>query len=46
MNLLDILLVVIVGASIAAGFAAGFARVGIGFIASFFLPEPTEKERA
>ncbi len=34
MNLLDILLVVIVGASIAAGFAAGFARVGIGFIAT------------
>jgi len=33
-NLLDILLVVIVGASVAAGFIAGFARVGIGFIAA------------
>ena len=34
MNLLDILLVVIVGGSIAAGWMAGFARVGIGFIAT------------
>jgi membrane protein required for colicin V production len=34
MNLLDLLLVVIVGCSVAAGFAAGFARVGIGFIAA------------
>ena len=34
MNLLDILLVVIVGASIVTGFLAGFARVGIGFIAT------------
>ncbi len=34
MNLLDILLVVIVGASVAAGFMVGFARVGIGFIAT------------
>jgi len=33
-NLLDILLVVIVGASVAGGFMAGFARVGIGFIAA------------
>ncbi len=33
MNLLDLLLVAIVGISVAAGFAAGFARVGIGFIA-------------
>ena len=34
MNLLDLLLVVIVGASVATGFMAGFARVGIGFIAA------------
>ena len=34
MNLLDLLLVVIVGVSVAAGFVAGFARVGIGFIAA------------
>ena len=34
MSLLDLLLVVIVGASIAAGWVAGFARVGIGFIAT------------
>ncbi len=34
MNLLDILLVVMVGGSIAAGFMAGFARVGIGFLAT------------
>ena len=34
MNLLDILLVIVVGASVVAGFMAGFARVGIGFIAS------------
>ena len=34
MNLLDLLLVVIVGASIAAGWMAGFARVGIGFIST------------
>jgi membrane protein required for colicin V production len=34
MNLLDLLLMVILGVSVAAGFAAGFARVGIGFIAS------------
>jgi membrane protein required for colicin V production len=33
-NLLDILLVIIVAASVAAGFMAGFARVGIGFIAA------------
>jgi membrane protein required for colicin V production len=33
-NLLDILLAVILGLSIAAGFRAGFARVGIGFIAT------------
>jgi membrane protein required for colicin V production len=33
-NLLDILLVVIVGVSTAGGFIAGFARVGIGFIAA------------
>ena len=34
MNLLDLLLVVILGISVATGFMAGFARVGIGFIAS------------
>jgi len=33
-NLLDILLVIIVGASVVTGFLAGFARVGIGFIAT------------
>ena len=34
MNLLDILLVIIVGSSVVTGFLAGFARVGIGFIAT------------
>lgn len=34
MNLLDILLVIIVGASVVTGFIAGFARVGVGFIAT------------
>ena len=34
MNLLDILLAIIVGASVLAGFKAGFARAGIGFIAA------------
>jgi len=34
MNLLDLLLTVIVGISVATGFMAGFARVGVGFIAS------------
>lgn len=34
MNLLDIVLVIIVGASVVAGFMAGFARAGIGFIAA------------
>jgi membrane protein required for colicin V production len=34
MNLLDILLLVIVGSSVIAGFAAGFARAGIGFLAA------------
>lgn len=33
MNLLDLMLVVIVGTSVVTGFLAGFARVGIGFIA-------------
>jgi membrane protein required for colicin V production len=33
-NLLDILLVIIVLASVVTGFLAGFARVGIGFIAT------------
>jgi membrane protein required for colicin V production len=36
MNLLDLLLVVIVGSSMITGFMAGFARVGIGFLASLF----------
>ena len=34
MSLLDLLVVIVVGASVAAGFVAGFARVGIGFIAA------------
>jgi membrane protein required for colicin V production len=34
MNLLDLLLVVIIVLSVGTGFAAGFTRVGIGFIAS------------
>ena len=34
MSLLDLLLVVIVGASVVSGFAAGFARAGIGFLAA------------
>lgn len=34
MSLLDILLVLIAGISVLAGFAAGFARVGIGFCAA------------
>lgn len=34
MSLLDLLLVLIVGASVVSGFAAGFARAGLGFIAS------------
>lgn len=34
MNLLDILLVMIVAGSVVAGFIAGFARVGIGFLAT------------
>jgi membrane protein required for colicin V production len=34
-NLLDIVLVIIVAASVITGFLAGFARVGIGFIATF-----------
>jgi membrane protein required for colicin V production len=33
-NLLDIVLVIVVAASVVAGFMAGFARVGIGFIAA------------
>jgi membrane protein required for colicin V production len=33
-NLLDILLVIVISASVVAGFMAGFARVGIGFIAA------------
>jgi len=34
-NLLDIVLVVIIAASVVTGFLAGFARVGIGFLATF-----------
>jgi membrane protein required for colicin V production len=33
-NLLDLLLMVIVGASIVSGFLAGFARAGVGFAAT------------
>jgi membrane protein required for colicin V production len=33
-NLLDILLAIIIGASLVTGFLAGFARVGIGFLAT------------
>jgi uncharacterized membrane protein required for colicin V production len=33
-SLLDLLVVVVVGLSVAAGFVAGFARVGIGFVAA------------
>jgi len=33
-TLLDLLVIVILGASIASGFVAGFARVGIGFAAA------------
>ena len=34
MSLLDLLVVIVLGVSVAAGFVAGFARVGIGFIAA------------
>ena len=34
MSLLDLLVVIVVGASVVAGFMAGFARVGIGFLAA------------
>lgn len=34
MNLLDFLLILIVGYSVVAGFIAGFARVGVGFAAT------------
>ena len=34
MSLLDLLVVIVVGASMAAGFVAGFARVSIGFLAA------------
>jgi membrane protein required for colicin V production len=33
-SLLDLLVVIVVGASVAAGFVAGFARVSIGFLAA------------
>jgi membrane protein required for colicin V production len=35
-TLLDLLVVAVVAASVAAGFVAGFARVGIGFLAAVF----------
>ena len=34
MSLLDLLVAIVVGTSVAAGLVAGFARVGIGFIAA------------
>lgn len=34
MTLLDLLVVIVLGMSIAAGFVSGFARVGIGFVAA------------
>jgi len=33
-SLLDVLVVIVIGSSVVAGFAAGFARVGIGFLAA------------
>ncbi len=36
MSLLDLLVVIVLGVSVAAGFVAGFARVGIGFAAAIF----------
>ena len=33
MNWIDLLLLIVVGASVLTGLAAGFARVGVGFIA-------------
>ncbi len=36
MSLLDLLVVIVVGSSVAAGLVAGFARVGIGFLAAIF----------
>lgn len=36
MNWIDILLVLVIGFSILSGFTAGFARVGVGFIATLF----------
>jgi membrane protein required for colicin V production len=35
-NWIDILLILVIGLSVISGFAAGFARVGIGFIAAIF----------
>ena len=34
MSLLDLLVVIVIGSSVAAGFVAGFARVSIGFLAA------------
>ncbi len=36
MNWIDILLLLVIGFSVLSGFTAGFARVGIGFIATLF----------
>ena len=36
MNWVDVLLLLVIGLSVASGFGAGFARVGIGFIATVF----------
>ena len=33
MNWIDLLLILVIGSSVVAGFAAGFARVGVGFAA-------------
>jgi membrane protein required for colicin V production len=33
LNWIDLMLLVVIGASLLAGFAAGFARVGVGFVA-------------
>ena len=36
MNWVDVLLLLVIGLSVASGFGSGFARVGIGFIAAVF----------
>jgi membrane protein required for colicin V production len=35
-SLLDLLVVIVIGSSVVTGLAAGFARVGIGFLAAIF----------